>query len=71
MKLNYFNGYRFHSVTQKFVVTNMCHNKMQSIQHIAELNCRILLTESTGVISNVVEYCLKVFPYKFSIMCAR
>jgi len=48
---NCFNWDRFHWVTQKFVVTNMCCNKMQSVQLIAELTYRILLTESTGVIS--------------------
>jgi len=52
MKLNnFFNGDRFQCITQKFVVTNMCRNKMQSVQHIAELTYRSLLTESTGVIS--------------------
>jgi hypothetical protein len=52
MKLNNcFHGDKFHCVMQKFVVTNMCHNKMQSVQLIAELTYRISLKEPTGVIS--------------------
>jgi len=48
---NCFNLDRFHCVTQNFAVTNVCHNKIQSVQHIVELTYRISLTESTGVIS--------------------
>lgn len=52
MKLNNcFNGERFRCVTQKFVVANMCRNKLQIVQIRAEFTYRILLTESTGVIS--------------------